>query len=117
MSLMAYNRGQVTHMWHHTYAFPILQQRRDQRRAHHALHELERPHRRGGGGGGGAEGAAVPEEAAAPAAVGVVEAAAPDALAHALRPLQHLPLRRIRHHPAAHPGRSMLRVYPFPLAM
>ena len=47
---------------------------------------------------------AVIEETAAPAAVDVVEAAAPDALAHALRALQHLPLRGIRHHLATHSG-------------
>ena len=44
------------------------------------------------------------EETAAPAAVDVVEAAAPDALAHALRALQHLPLRGIRHHLATDSG-------------
>ena len=44
------------------------------------------------------------EETATPAAVDFVEAAAPDALAHALWALQHLPLRGIRHHLATHSG-------------
>ena len=48
------------------------------------------------------------EETAAPAAVDVVEAAASDALANALRALQHLPLWRLCHHSATHSGQKLV---------
>ena len=53
---------------------------------------------------------AVIEEAAAPRALDVVEAAAPDALAHALRALQHLTLRGIRHHLATNSGGTIYEI-------